>query len=151
MQLRRTPRSGYFPQTARTLVFCKFISSIIFFGSSNYWDGMIMVCTAPVLRQTGASPYAWIDRSFCASAILQPNRRMVLNIERIVPTKAISPSSILTLFGPVDYTVVAADQDTAGNSASIYLICPPHCLLSNPTDRIPQAVRQMYACGKLLQ
>ena len=110
-----------------------------------------MVRVAPVLRQTGASPRAWIDRSFCASAILQPNRRMVLNIERIVPTKAISPSSILTLFVSVDYTVVAANQDTAGNYASIYPICPPNCLLSNPTDCIPQAVRQMYACGKLLQ
>ena len=110
-----------------------------------------MVRAAPVLRQTGASPRAWIDRSFCASAILQPNRRMVLNIERIVPTMTISPPSFLALSGPVDYTVVAANQDTAGNSASIYLICPPHCLLSNPTDRIPRAVRQMYACGKLLQ
>ena len=76
---------------------------------------------------------------------------MVLNIERIVPTMAISPSSILTLSGIVNYTVVAANQDTAGNYAFIYPICPPHYLLSYPTDRIPQAVRQMYACGKLLQ
>ena len=85
-----------------------------------------MICTAPVLRQTGASPCAWIDRLFCASAILQSNRRMVLNIERIVPTMAISPSSILTLSGIVNYTVVAANQDTAGNYAFIYPICPPH-------------------------
>ena len=58
-----------------------------------------MVCPAPVLRQTGASPRAWIDIFFCTSAIQQPNRRMVLNAERIFPTMTISPSSFLTLSG----------------------------------------------------
>ena len=61
--------------------------------------------------------------------MLPPDKRMVLNMEYIIPATTISPSSLSTLSGLIDYTAVVASQQTAGKSASTYLNCPPHCVL----------------------
>jgi hypothetical protein len=82
-------------------------------------------CATLILRQTEASARAWIDAFFFrASAMLPPNKRMVLNMEHIVPATAISPSSLSTLSGFVDYTAVVASQRAAGKSTSTYLNLP---------------------------
>jgi len=83
-----------------------------------------------MLRQTEASACAWIDAFFFrASAMLPPNKRMVLNMEHVVPATTINPSSLSTLSGFVDYTAVVANQRAAGKSASTYLNRPAHCFL----------------------
>lgn len=65
--------------------------------------------------QTEASARAWIDAFFFrAAAMLPPNQRMVLNMEHVVPATTISPSSLSTLSGFVDYTAVVASQRAAG-------------------------------------
>jgi hypothetical protein len=80
--------------------------------------------------QTEASARAWIDAFFFrASAMLPPNKRMVLNMEHAVPSTTISPSSLSTLSGFVDYTAVVASQRTAGKYASMYLTRLAHCFL----------------------
>ena len=58
--------------------------------------------------------------------MLPPNKRMVLNMEHVVPATAISPSSLSTLSGFVDYTAVVASQRAAGKSDSTYLDRPAH-------------------------
>lgn len=58
--------------------------------------------------------------------MLPPNQRMVLSMEHAVPATTISPSSLSTLSGFVDYTAVVASQRAAGKSASTHLNHPPH-------------------------
>ncbi|KAI0248035.1 hypothetical protein BJV78DRAFT_849657 [Lactifluus subvellereus] len=93
--------------------------------------------------------------------MLPPNQRMVLNMEHVVPATTISPSSLSTLSGFVDYTAIVASQ----RAADFFLAYPHiHVLkmympsiffvieakLLNPWEHVPQAVCEMYACGKLL-
>ncbi len=61
--------------------------------------------------------------------MLSPNKRMVLNMEHVVPTSTISPSSLSTLSGFVDYTAIVASQRVAGKSALTYLNRQVHCFL----------------------
>ena len=62
--------------------------------------------------------------------MLPPDRRMVLNMKHVVPATTISPSSLSTLSGFVDYTAIVASQRAAGRSA------PTH--LNHPSHRLPQ-------------
>ncbi len=67
------------------------------------------------MYQTGASAHTWIDTFFFrASAMVPVDQRMVLNMEYIVPSTAIRPTSYTS--GRVDYTVLVAETDTAGES-----------------------------------
>ena len=61
--------------------------------------------------------------------MLSPNKRMVLNMEHVVPATTISPSSLSTLSGFVDYTAIVASQHVAGGSALTYLNCQVHYFL----------------------
>ena len=111
--------------------------------------------------------------------MLPPNQRMALNVEHAVPATTISPSNLSTLSGFVDYTAIVASQRAAGKFASTHLYHPPHrpppaiflksphlhvlksqmpsgffvveAKLFDPSDHVPQAVCEIYACGKLLQ
>ncbi|KIJ51002.1 hypothetical protein M422DRAFT_204014 [Sphaerobolus stellatus SS14] len=118
-------------------------------------------------RTTEASARAWIDAFFFrASAMLPEAKRMVLNMEHAVPATTISPSSLRTLSGFVDYTAVVASERTADfflTTPHLHILRTPtqHSMpsgffvteakLHNPSEHIPQAVSEMYACGKLLQ
>jgi len=87
---------------------------------------------------------------------------MVVNMEHAVPATTVSPSSLSTLSGFIDYSAVVTSQRTA----AILLTTPQlHALktlkpysffiveakLFNPSDHVPQAVSEMYASGKFLQ
>ena len=61
--------------------------------------------------------------------MLSPNKRMVLNMEHVVPATTISPSSLSTLSGFVDYTAIVASERIAGKSALTYLNRQVHCFL----------------------
>jgi hypothetical protein len=67
-----------------------------------------------------------------SSEHLQTNQRMILNMQHAVPATTISPSSLSTLAGFVDYTAVVASQSTAGKSAPTYLNHPAHRLPQLP-------------------
>ncbi|KAF8332431.1 hypothetical protein F5887DRAFT_996797 [Amanita rubescens] len=136
-------------------------------GQSELWSSANLYRQLHLLESLvpikDASARAWIDAFFFrASAMLSPNKRMVLNMEHVVPATTISPSSLSTLSGFVDYTAIVASQRVA----AILLRSPQlHVLrsympsgffvieakLSDPSDHVPQAVCEMYACGKLLQ
>jgi hypothetical protein len=101
------------------VVFRESIPSITFVGKSHSQDGMltIKISTFTLLMacQTEASARAWIDAFFFrASAMLPENQRMVLSMEHVVPATTVSPSSLSTLSGFVDYTAVVASQRAAG-------------------------------------
>jgi hypothetical protein len=65
--------------------------------------------------QTEASSHPWIDTLFfCVCAMLPPHQHMALNVEHVVSTGELNPS---TLSGLGDYTSVVASQQTAGKSA----------------------------------
>ena len=51
--------------------------------------------------------------------MLPEAKRMILNMEHVGPTTNISPLSLQTLSGFVDYTAVVASERTAGRSAPI--------------------------------
>jgi hypothetical protein len=90
----------------------------------------VNLCATRILRQTEASSRPWIDAFFFrASAMLSPDKRMVLNMEHVVPSATISPSSLSTLSGFVDYTAIVASQRVAGKSALAYLNRQAHCFL----------------------
>lgn len=83
-----------------------------------------------MLCQTKASAHAWVDAFFFrVSAMLPPDKHMVVNMEQNVPTTTISPSSFSTLSGFVDYTAIIASESTAGKFALTYLNCPAHYIL----------------------
>ena len=130
-----------------------------------------------IFHQIESSAHAWVDAFlFCTSAMLPLDKHMVLNLEHNVPSTTITPSSLTTLSGFIDYTTVVSSQHTAGKSAHSYqlsslLFCPgvynsslklhkdflasgffiTEAKLFNPTTYVPQAVVEMYACGKVLQ
>jgi len=137
-------------------------------GQNELWSSanlyrQLHLLESLIPRTTEASARAWIDAFFFrASAMLPPNKRMVLNMEHAVPSTTISPSSLSTLSGFVDYTAVVASQRTAAGflaSPHLYVLklhMPTGFMvieakLFNPSDHVPQAVCEMYACGKLLQ
>ncbi|KAH7910224.1 hypothetical protein BJ138DRAFT_1009256 [Hygrophoropsis aurantiaca] len=114
-------------------------------------------------RTTETSGRAWIEAFFFrASAMLPPNKRMVLNMEHVVQATTASPSSLSSLSGFVDYTAVVASQC----DAAIFMKTPQLHVLKrympsgffvveaqvfNISDHVPQAVCEMYACGTLLE
>ena len=79
--------------------------------------------------QNQASDRAWIDAFFFrASAMLPPNRHMVLNMERTVPATNISPMIAADFSELVDYTAIVASPRTAGlKSALTHLDHLAHC------------------------
>ncbi|KAH9042966.1 eukaryotic translation initiation factor eIF2A-domain-containing protein [Lactarius deliciosus] len=114
-------------------------------------------------RKTEASSHAWIDAFFFrASAMLPPDRHMILNMEQIVPAMTTSPLSFPGLSGLVDYFAIVANQRIATallkppflhdpklfSSSSFFVI---EAKLFNPSAHVSQAVCGLYACGKLLQ
>ncbi|KAG1827625.1 uncharacterized protein BJ212DRAFT_1313648 [Suillus subaureus] len=114
-------------------------------------------------RANEASAHAWIDAFlFRASAMLPPDKYMILNKEHVVPATAISPSGLQTLSGIVDYTAIVASQsDDAGfyltpaSFHEIKAIMPSsffviEAKLHDP-NHIVQVLSKMYACGKFLQ
>ena len=54
---------------------------------------------------------------------------MVLNMEHVVPATTISPSSLSTLSGLIDYTAIVASQSMACKFALAYLDCQAHYFL----------------------
>ncbi|KAF8237674.1 hypothetical protein L208DRAFT_1421509 [Tricholoma matsutake] len=137
-------------------------------GEDELWSSanlyrQLLVLETLIPRTTEASARAWIDAFFFrVSAMLPPNQRMVLSMEHAVPATTISPSSLSTLSGFVDYTAVVASQRAAANfltSPHLYVLKSQmpssffvvEAKLFNPSDHVPQAVCEMYACGKLLQ
>ena len=78
-------------------------------------------CATLMLRQTETSARAWIDVFFCASAMLPPDKRIVVSMEHGIPFTTIIPSSLATLSGIGDYTAVVANRRSAGKSISTYL------------------------------
>jgi hypothetical protein len=75
-----------------------------------------------MLRQAETSARAWIDAFlFRASAMLPPDKRMVVSMEHGIPFTTISPSS---LAGFVDYTVVVANRRSAGNPFRLISTAP---------------------------
>jgi hypothetical protein len=130
--------------------------------------------------QTSESAHAWIGAFFLqVSAMLPQNQHMVLKMmKEIVPADCSPDMSDLSAF--VDYTAIVASQHTACKSTLTYLIpclllsvviflgCPLSNILKTykpstffiikakgPSEhvpsQVPQAVYQMFMCGKLLQ
>ncbi|TDL20109.1 hypothetical protein BD410DRAFT_841469 [Rickenella mellea] len=119
-----------------------------FYFSENLYRQLLLL-EGLIPRPTEASGRAWIEAFlFRASAMLPPDKRMVLNI------------STLSRF--VDYTAVVASQRAAGillqdADLDILGMHAQTCFFvmetkfSNSSDDVPQAVCRMYECGKLLQ
>jgi len=90
-------------------------------GQSELWSStnlyrQLELLETLVPRTNEASARAWIDAFFFrASAMLSPDQHMVLNMEHLVPPTAISPSSLLTLSGIVDYTAIIVRQEVAAS------------------------------------
>lgn len=79
--------------------------------------------------QTKANICLWIDTFFFrASAILSPDKCMLLNMEHVVPSSTIDVSSLSTLSGFVDYTAIIASQDYA---CKFWLISTPKLIVSS--------------------
>jgi hypothetical protein len=89
---------------------------------------------------------------------------MVLNMEHDIPvtTTSTSPSSVSTLSGTIDYTALVASQDDANMFMRfpIFKILKSHIPSSffvteakvlDLSAHVPQAIAEMYACGKHLQ
>ncbi|KAG1727127.1 hypothetical protein EDB19DRAFT_1750969 [Suillus lakei] len=137
-------------------------------GQSALWSSenlyrQLNLLESLIPRTTEASARAWIDAFFFrASAMIPPDKSMVLNMEHIVPATTISPSSLQTLSGFIDYTAVVVDKrrvefllDTS-QLGSLGRIMPSsffvmEAKLSDPSEHVAQAVYEMYACGKFLQ
>ena len=106
--------------------------------------------------------------------MLPLDKRMVLNIERATPTVPVSPTSFVTLSGFIAYTAAVADPMHAGKSTLTSFNRPAHLGTPNmsvlktdmPTsaslfvieaklhdisDHIPQAISEIYACGRHLE
>jgi len=61
--------------------------------------------------------------------MLSPGQGMVLNMEHLVPPTPVSPSSLSTLSGIVDYTAIIASKEVAGKSVLTYLNRQGHYFL----------------------
>ncbi|KAH9979063.1 hypothetical protein BGW80DRAFT_1222200 [Lactifluus volemus] len=138
-------------------------------GQNELWSSANLYRQLQLLESLTRASAPWIDAFFFrVSAMLPPNKRMALIMEHIVPAATIDPSSLSSLSGFVDYTAIVASHCVARNS-----LFPPAHLLSpqlyvlrsymptgffvieakffNPSDHIPLAVCDLFACGKLLQ
>ncbi|KDR80138.1 hypothetical protein GALMADRAFT_242390 [Galerina marginata CBS 339.88] len=127
-------------------------SSANLYRHLNYLDG-----TVP--QGTGTDARPWIDAFFFrASAMLPPDKRMILTNGHTVPAMTVNPLNRLT----VDYIAIVTNQCTA----SSVLRSPNHDMLRMymlsgflfieargfPLSAdIPRAVSEMYASGKILQ
>jgi len=149
------------------LVFHESVPSFTFFAKSHSEEGTLndlsTLCATCILRQTEARTRPWIEAFFFrASAMLPPDKRMVLNMEQVVPAETTHSTCFSNLAGFVDYTAIVTSQPVA----EIFLTFPHlrilklympsaflviEAKLSNPLDDLPQAVCNMYACGKFLK
>ena len=79
--------------------------------------------------QNQASARAWIDAFFFrASAMLPPDRCIILSMKWIVPAIAMSPMIVATISELVDYSAAVASSGTAGlKSALTHLDHLAHC------------------------
>lgn len=77
-------------------------------GQNTHWSfanlyHQIHFLESRIPRANEVSARAWIDAFlFCESAMLPPDKCMVLNKEHVIPATTISPSSLQTLYGTVD-------------------------------------------------
>ena len=139
------------------------------------------ICAALIPRQTEASARAWIDAFFFrATAMLSPDKRMVLTMEYAVPSVNIGPSNI-NISGLIDYAAIIANKKNASKSTVEFSQYPtssfslgifrqdPRLLtikrnmgnstglfvveakLHEPANHIPQAVAELFACAKHLK
>jgi hypothetical protein len=105
---------------------------------------------------------------------------MILNMEHTVPATTVNEESLATLSGSIDYTAIVTDERTAGKYASNQVSQTPSSLillgfyLKTPqfhflrtrvpsgffiieakfltsSESVPQAVGEMYACGRVLK
>lgn len=96
-------------------------------GQNELWSStnlyrQLLLLERLVPKSTEASARAWIDAFFFrASAMLPPNKAMILNMEHVVPATTIGPSSLRTLGGYVDYTAIVADECDARKYVLTYL------------------------------
>ncbi|KAM6496904.1 hypothetical protein JOM56_007377 [Amanita muscaria] len=128
-------------------------------SSTNIYNQLHLL-ESLIPRVTEASARVWIDTFFFhASAMLPPEKCMVLNTEHIVPH---TPIGLATVCGFVDYTAIVASETVAAiflNNLHIWLLqmhAPSsffiiEAKLSNPTTYVSQAICEMYACGRLLE
>ncbi|KAG1772203.1 hypothetical protein EV702DRAFT_948590, partial [Suillus placidus] len=112
------------------------VASTTSLGQNELWYStnlyrQLLLLESLVPKTTEATARAWIDAFFFgASAMLASNKAMILNMEHVVPATTISPSSLRTLGGFVDYTAIAADECDTHKSASTYLNLPAHFSIS---------------------
>lgn len=138
-------------------------------GQNELWSStnlyrQLLLLESLVPKTTEATARAWIDAFFFrASAMLPSNKAMILNMEHVVPATTISPWSLRTIGGFIDYTAIVADEC----DAPLFLTSPrleylrtlpmpsgffvKEAKIYNISDHIAQAVCEMYACGKYLQ
>ena len=96
-------------------------------GSDYPLTGLILM----LFRQNEAGARVWIDAFlFRASAMVPPGYRMVFNTEQNIPAPAIQPSSLATISGFADYTIVVAKDEVAGQSYRCCVVLCPY-----PTSR----------------
>ncbi|KAH9042805.1 hypothetical protein EDB85DRAFT_2227352 [Lactarius pseudohatsudake] len=115
-----------------------------------------------------ASARLWIDAFlFRVTAMLPPERCMVLNREQVVPAAHPGPSSSSNPSRIIDYTAVLASQgqtvhflnsplfrSTKANSLLVHLLYGffvVEAKYSHLSEHISQAVGEMFTCGKHLQ
>ncbi|GLB43771.1 hypothetical protein LshimejAT787_1402830 [Lyophyllum shimeji] len=135
-------------------------------GKAEFWSSTHMYHHLAVLEnlvanENEATSRVWIDTFlFRASAMMPQGQRMVLNMEHDIPPTSINPSTMSTIAGISDYTAVVtgeSDADVYRNNPRIasarsigrgFFVTEAK---SGPiSQHIPQAVCQLYACGKQL-
>ncbi|KAG1767433.1 hypothetical protein EDD22DRAFT_967839 [Suillus occidentalis] len=145
------------------------VAATIFLGQNELWSStnlyrQLLLLENLVPKSAEVAARAWIDAFFFrASAMLPSNKAMILNMEHVVSATTLSPSSMRTHGGFVDYTAIVADECDAHvfltsprldylrtlhmPSGFFVTVAGPHHL----SNYIAQAVCEMYACGKYLQ
>ncbi|KAF8075258.1 hypothetical protein FPV67DRAFT_1476688 [Lyophyllum atratum] len=145
-------------------------------GEEEHWSSKgfyrhleLLENTIPNVNETSAR--AWIDSFFYrVCAMLPKDKRMVLNMEHHVPSTKVDLSSETSrsLSGYIDYTAVVAEANasSAGLLDSPYLSVLKRYMqtrststgffvleakFTNIAQHVPQAICEMYACGKYLQ
>ncbi|KAF5388904.1 hypothetical protein D9757_005073 [Collybiopsis confluens] len=136
-------------------------------GKDELWSSTNMQLHLALLdklvsKENEATCRAWIDTFFFrASAMVDPGKSMVLNMEQVIPATAISPTSMATISGFTDYAAVV----TESRAAAVYRKVPrvetarlhetgffvTEAKKGPLYDHVPQAVCQLYASGKQLE
>ncbi|KAH9006269.1 hypothetical protein EDB86DRAFT_2824550 [Lactarius hatsudake] len=93
--------------------------------------------------------------------LLSEGQHMVVNLEYVIPATPVNTSSPLTLSEVIDYTATVTDWcnaidvlleypclDKAYASSSIFMV---EAKALNLSDHVPQAIGEMYTCGRFLQ